>query len=599
MLGPAVATRAYASLSLRLRSSSGMTRLSPLKLLLQQQQQQQRGFLSGAISLVSSRRLKGLESAASKSPKDPQAQAAFMAELAKSHPAAVVRWVESGKYAVNESVARSYVGSLASLGRLDRLNTKQLVAPLASMAESGGGGGMGAAAPLLSAAPAAARGGTPNDPIFVSMYEHGWKQQAWRTLRSVLFGFMVISAVGALMEGGGGISGRLGMPGNTVQLAESSDKRFADVVGIDEAKDELEEIVMYLRDPAKFTRLGGELPKGLLLMGPPGTGKTLLAKAVAGEAGVPFFYTSGSEFEEVFVGVGAKRVRDLFKEAKARAPCIIFIDEIDAIGGSRQLREQQNMKMTLNQLLVEMDGFEQNSGVIVVAATNFPEGLDKALVRPGRFDKHVAVPLPDVRGRNQILELYAGKTKLAADVDLKTLARGTPGMSGADLHNLINQAALKASQDGHDSISTRVLEWAKDKILMGAERRSAVISEETKRMTAYHEGGHALVALKTPGADPVHKATVMPRGQALGMVMQLPEGDQTSMTRQQMLAKLDVCMGGRVAEELIFGEDQVTSGASSDIQQVSPPGGAIPIRLGCSLTPSPPPFRLPASQRLW
>jgi ATP-dependent metalloprotease len=351
-------------------------------------------------------------------------------------------------------------------------------------------------------------------------------------------------------------------------------------------------------------RQGGKLPSGLLLMGAPGTGKTLLARAIAGEAGVPFFYASGSEFEEMYVGVGARRMRDLFEAAKKRSPCIIFIDEIDAVGSSRQLKEQQAMKMTLNQMLVEMDGFEQNQGIIVIGATNYADILDDALTRPGRFDRHVVVPLPDIKGRKQILgtrslsfsrfslmtalifvlphvdflgadvaccdtELYAKKTPLAKDVDLSVLARGTPGMSGAELFNLVNQAALYASVKGETAVNMKAFEYSKDKIMMGAERKTAVISPETARMTAYHEGGHALVALKTAGADPVHKATIMPRGQALGMVMQLPAGDQTSQSRKQMLARLDVCMGGRVAEEMMFGADEVTSGASSDIRQAT------------------------------
>jgi ATP-dependent metalloprotease len=326
---------------------------------------------------------------------------------------------------------------------------------------------------------------------------------------------------------------------------------------------------MYLKDPSRFTRLGGKLPRGLLLTGPPGTGKTLLAKAIAGEADVPFFYSSGSQFEEVYVGLGAKRIRELFEAAKKKAPAIIFIDEIDAVGGTRRLKDQSALKMTLNELLVQLDGFDENNGIIVIGATNFVESLDQALLRPGRFDKHVVVPLPDVGGRKEILEMYSSKTKLAPDVDLNVLARGTTGFSGADLNNLINQAALKASVDGLPYITMAVMEYAKDKILMGAERKTAVITKETARCTAYHEAGHALVAVLTEGAMPIHKATIMPRGASLGMVTMLPEGDQTSQSLKEMLASMDVAMGGRVAEELTFGKDAVTSGASSDIRHAT------------------------------
>jgi cell division protease FtsH len=368
----------------------------------------------------------------------------------------------------------------------------------------------------------------------------------------------------------GGTKGAMGFGKSKARLLTENKNRvlFDDVAGVDEAKEELQEVVEFLKDPAKFQRLGGKIPKGALLVGPPGTGKTLIARAVAGEAGVPFFTISGSDFVEMFVGVGASRVRDMFEQAKKNAPCIIFIDEIDAVGrhrgaglgGGNDEREQ-----TLNQLLVEMDGFEANEGIILIAATNRPDVLDPALLRPGRFDRQVVVPNPDVAGREKIIRVHMKNVPLAADVDVKTLARGTPGFSGADLANLVNEAALTAARKNRRMVTMHDFEYAKDKVMMGAERRSMAMSEDEKKLTAYHEGGHALVALRVPVADPVHKATIVPRGRALGMVMQLPEGDRYSMSYDMMTSRLAIMMAGRVAEELIFGKHKITSGASSDI----------------------------------
>ncbi|MDQ0465105.1 cell division protease FtsH [Caulobacter ginsengisoli] len=385
----------------------------------------------------------------------------------------------------------------------------------------------------------------------------------------------------------GGARGAMGFGKSKARLLTENKNKvtFEDVAGVDEAKEELAEIVDFLKDPAKFQRLGGKIPKGALLVGPPGTGKTLIARAVAGEAGVPFFTISGSDFVEMFVGVGASRVRDMFEQAKKNAPCIIFIDEIDAVGrhrgaglgGGNDEREQ-----TLNQLLVEMDGFEANEGIILIAATNRPDVLDPALLRPGRFDRQVVVPNPDVTGREKILRVHMRNVPLAADVDVKTLARGTPGFSGADLANLVNEAALAAARRNKRMVTMFDFEHAKDKVMMGAERRSMAMSEEEKRNTAYHEGGHALVAMSVPSADPVHKATIVPRGRALGMVMQLPEGDRYSMNFVQMTSRLAIMMAGRVAEELIFGKENITSGASSDIKAATNLARAMVTQWGYS-----------------
>jgi len=402
---------------------------------------------------------------------------------------------------------------------------------------------------------------TENVPWFVSLLV------SWLPFIALIGVWIFLSRQ---MQGGAGKA--MGFGKSRAKLLTESHGRvtFDDVAGVDEAKSDLQEIVEFLRDPGKFQRLGGRIPRGVLLVGPPGTGKTLIARAVAGEANVPFFTISGSDFVEMFVGVGASRVRDMFEQAKKNAPCIIFIDEIDAVGrhrgagmgGGNDEREQ-----TLNQLLVEMDGFEANEGIILIAATNRPDVLDPALLRPGRFDRQVVVPNPDVVGRENILKVHVKKVPLAPDVNLKTIARGTPGFSGADLANLVNEAALMAARRNKRMVMQAEFEDAKDKVMMGAERKSLVMTDEEKMLTAYHEGGHALVAINVKATDPVHKATIIPRGRALGMVMQLPERDKLSMSLEQMTSRLAIIMAGRVAEELVFGKEKVTSGAASDIEQ--------------------------------
>ncbi|TXT05976.1 hypothetical protein VHUM_03737 [Vanrija humicola] len=413
--------------------------------------------------------------------------------------------------------------------------------------------------------------GTPLHPLHVQIAEAP-KAGAWRNLRwllaFLLWTFLGLTVLSLVMENSGLLKTAGGGP-KEFEPEEATNVKFSDVLGVEEAKGELEEIVEFLRNPEKFSKLGGKLPRGVLLTGPPGTGKTLLARAVAGEAGVPFLFASGSSFDELYVGVGAKRVRELFKAARNKAPAIIFIDELDAIGSKRNSKDQQYLRQTLNQLLVELDGFQQSEGVIIIAATNIPQSLDPALTRPGRFDRHVVVPLPDVRGRIAILKHHMTDIAIDPSVDPSVIARGTPGMSGADLQNLCNQAAIKASRDGADKVNLQHFEWAKDRILMGAERRSHYVTEDAKLKTAYHEAGHALVALHTPGAMPLHKVTVMPRGPALGLTYQLPEADKDSYSRKEYNAMIDVSLGGRAAEEMILGDDDTTSGCSSDLSRAT------------------------------
>jgi len=439
----------------------------------------------------------------------------------------------------------------------------------------------------------------PNDPSLVqSLYKKNVSITAkppsentnW-LMTLLVNGLPLIAIIGVWiflsrrMQGGAGTAMGLGKSKAKLLTEVHGRATFEDVAGVDEAKEDLQEIVEFLRDPQRFQKLGGRIPRGVLLVGPPGTGKTLLARAIAGEANVPFFTISGSDFVEMFVGVGASRVRDMFVQAKKNSPCIIFIDEIDAVGrrrgaglgGGNDEREQ-----TLNQLLVEMDGFEANESIILIAATNRPDVLDPALLRPGRFDRQIVVSNPDIVGRERILKVHVRKVPLAPDVELKTVARGTPGFSGADLMNLVNEAALLAARRGKRVVTMSEFEDSKDKIMMGAERRTMVMTEQEKMLTAYHEGGHAIVALNVTATDPVHKATIIPRGRALGMVMQLPERDKLSMSYEQMTSRLAICMGGRVSEEIVFGKEKITSGAQSDIEQATNLARAMVTRWGFS-----------------
>lgn len=532
------------------------------------------------------RKLEHLLRQADANPLDASKQSALLAELNKHSPEAVIKRFEQREHATNPQCVVEYLRALLMTNAISEYlpdersgKSTSLPALLQELKQRAAG-----SLDDTFATP----GMTDKHPLHVVMVDAKGASKSMRFVQELISTclFMIFFSIMWVMFAAflrkyvssmGGMGPSTGISTNTAYapkeynketLPEKNTKTFKDVKGCNEAKEELEEIVEYLKDPTKFTRLGGKLPKGVLLTGPPGTGKTLLAKAIAGEAGVPFFYRAGSEFEEMFVGVGARRVRALFQAAKKKAPCIVFIDEIDAVGSTRKQWEGHTKK-TLHQLLVEMDGFEANEGIIVVAATNLPEILDPALTRPGRFDRHVVVTNPDVRGRQEILELYLLNKPVSEDVDVKLLARGTPGFNGADLANLVNMAALKAAVEGTETINNSQLEFAKDKIVMGTERKSFVQSDESRKLTAYHESGHAVVAFNTAGAHPIHKATITPRGNALGMVSQIPDKDETSVSKIQMLARLDVAMGGRVAEELIFGTEQVTTGARSDLQHAT------------------------------
>jgi cell division protease FtsH len=439
----------------------------------------------------------------------------------------------------------------------------------------------------------------PNDPQLIDRLTKGnvtfsaepeesasiWMLLLYQALPFVLMIGLAVFVMRQMQKNAGGGAMGFGKSRAKMLTAKEGKVTFDDVAGIDEAREELQEIVDFLKDPTKFARLGGKIPKGALLVGSPGTGKTLLARAIAGEAGVPFFTISGSDFVEMFVGVGASRVRDMFTEAKKNAPCIVFIDEIDAVGRHRGAglgNGNDEREQTLNQLLVEMDGFEANEGIIIVAATNRPDVLDPALLRPGRFDRQVVVSRPDIEGREKILEVHTKKLPLAPDVDLRTIARGTPGFSGADLANLANEAALLAARKGKRLVAMLEFEEAKDKVMMGAERRSMVMTEDEKKATAYHEAGHALVSLHVPHCDPLHKVTIIPRGRALGVTWNLPERDRFSMNMKQMKARLALAFGGRIAEQLIYGHDELNTGASNDIQQATDMARSMVMEYGMS-----------------
>jgi len=533
-----------------------------------------------------------LEETANKNPNSATSQYAFYQALIRADmPAIVVERYETNQFASNTASENLYHRALGMMGKGGNvantnhfggqnagLNNSQLQAIGQAVAANSRGGNV-----AVSRGPNVGSG-SKDGPLHVVVEETiGGTIFKWVKfiLYFGLFTYLSLVVVAMVIETFQTFK-KVGGKNDNEAKAEHQNVRFSDVHGCDEAKEELQELVDFLKNPDKFSTLGGKLPKGVLLVGPPGTGKTLLARAVAGEAGVPFFFMSGSEFDEVYVGVGAKRVRELFSAAKGKSPAIVFIDELDAIGGKRNSRDAAYVKQTLNQLLTELDGFEQNSGVIILAATNFPELLDKALTRPGRFDRNVVVGLPDVRGRMAILQHHMKNIITSKDVSLEVLAAATPGCSGAELENIINQAAVHASKAKAQAVSMFDFEWAREKIMWGAEKKGMFITQEEKEATAYHEAGHALVVMFTPGFDPLHKITIMPRGQALGLTMHLPKMDKYSQGRDELLAQLDVCMGGKVAEEIRYGPDKVTSGASSDLQKATQVAYAMVTRFGMS-----------------
>jgi len=525
-----------------------------------------------------------MEQTANNNPSSATAQNAFYAALLRADmPAVVVERYQTGRFASNSACQNTYTKALERLGSDNGaelasgggatfgIGQSQGVSPanMQAVAQAIAARANGGSAAYANRNTDVSGQGSKKAPLYV-VTEESWGQVLYKWVKMLMyFGLVVyIVLVGIhLVVDATGILRRA--TGSQVVEASTQTARFADVQGCDDAKEELVELVEFLKDPKQFSTLGGKLPKGVLLTGPPGTGKTLLARAVAGEAGVPFFYMAGSEFDEIYVGVGAKRIRELFDKARERAPAIVFIDELDAIGGKRSEKEASYHKQTLNQLLTELDGFDQDSGIIIIGATNFPESLDKALTRPGRFDRHITVDLPDVRGRMKLFTHYLKKVKPEAGIDTSIMARNTTGFSGADIENLVNQAAVRASKHKQKVVTALDLEWAIDKIAMGAEKKSMVMQDKDKLKTAYHEAGHALVGLYTPGSRQVHKATIIPRANALGITYFLPEMDQVSAKKMQMKAWIDVAMGGKAAEILIYGEDNVTSGPGGDIESAT------------------------------
>ncbi|CAK7206500.1 i-AAA protease yme1 [Sporothrix eucalyptigena] len=567
------------------------------------QQQQRSIVLSGGISR---NLLENREAAANRSPNNAGAQNAFYQVLLKANlPMIVIERYNSGRYASNEATTEAYHRALGMVSATPGAATSSIADGSAVIGGMSGSGiaannshlspsqlqavGQAIAAQHRGASIAVGKGaqgtGAKDAPIHV-VVDQPIGDVIFRWIKFVLwfclFTYFSLVVITMLIEGLNTFKRPTGRSDNEVK-AENQKTRFTDVHGCDEAKEELQELVDFLKNPSGFSTLGGKLPKGILLVGPPGTGKTLLARAVAGEAGVPFFYMSGSEFDEVYVGVGAKRVRELFTSARAKSPAIVFIDELDAIGSRRNSRDAAYVKQTLNQLLTELDGFEQNSGVIILAATNFPELLDKALTRPGRFDRLVNVDLPDVRGRLAILKHHATKVKAAKDVDLNSIALQTSGLSGAELESIVNQAAIHASKAKSKFVTKNDFDWAKDKVIMGAERKSMVISPKEKELTAYHEAGHALVSYFSPSApNKLYKVTVLPRGSSLGHTSMLPEMDKYSYSVKDFLAMIDVSLGGKLAEEIVYGNEMVTGGASSDLEHATSIAYRMVTQLGMS-----------------